>query len=133
MELEENICLKCKSNCCKLQVDITKSESDSLHSLGYGDDISVRVNDFLKENPYYKDKKRLLDDLCKDSYASIKKRLLDDLCKDSYASINKGEDGYCAFLNRSTRLCNIYENRPSACVEFSNQSNRCREVMECLS
>lgn len=117
MELEENICLKCKSNCCKLQVDITKSESDSLYALGYGDDISVRVNDFLKENPYYEDKKRLLD----------------DLCKDSYASINKGEDGYCAFLNRSTRLCNIYENRPSACVEFSNQSNRCREVMECLS
>jgi len=29
-----------------------------------------------------------------------------------------GRDGRCAFLNRETMACNIYEYRPPVCVEF---------------
>jgi Fe-S-cluster containining protein len=38
--------------------------------------------------------------------------------------IRKAEDGYCAFFDKSTLRCTIYENRPEVCRRFSCRNRK---------
>ena len=49
-----------------------------------------------------------------------------------FATLKQGEDGYCVLLDRETRLCSVYDQRPAACVEFSNESERCKKLRKCI-
>ncbi|CAA0104103.1 Uncharacterised protein [Zhongshania aliphaticivorans] len=39
-------------------------------------------------------------------------------------------DGWCAALDRDTKLCSIYDNRPYICREFATNSFECLEEYE---
>ncbi|MEO6001875.1 MAG: YkgJ family cysteine cluster protein [Opitutus sp.] len=39
-------------------------------------------------------------------------------------------DGTCVALDRATKLCTIYEQRPSVCRTFERGSGLCRRVLE---
>lgn len=39
-------------------------------------------------------------------------------CGTSSRFIDKGKDGYCVYLNRDTKLCRIWEQRPSVCQGY---------------
>ena len=112
-----NNCLNCLSNCCTLEVSINRKEFDVLVKLGHEDKTITFSDVFLKECPNYEDKKKLIDRLHEKDYAVIK----------------KGDDGYCVFLDRETRLCGIYEDRPFACSDFSNESERCKKIRKCIN
>lgn len=109
--LELNNCLECISTCCKLEVDITYKEYLYFIEMGHDDKIINKLNNFLKNNPLYNCNKKI--------------EFIFNLYKDNYATLKKEDDGYCVFLDRKTRLCTIYEDRPLVCKEFSNQSKKC--------
>lgn len=39
-------------------------------------------------------------------------------------------DGWCSALDRNTKLCSIYENRPYICREFASNSFECLDEYE---
>ncbi len=70
---------------------------------------------FVRENPQYADKIGYLD----------------KMYGDTYAVMNQGDDGYCNFLDRRTRLCTIYNNRPSTCKAFEFNNATCKKIKSC--
>ena len=70
-----------------------------------------------------------------EKYPDYEKRreFLEEMYSNTYATIKKGEDGYCIFLDRETRLCSIYDRRPAACSDFSNESKRCKKIRTCIN
>ena len=105
-------CLKCiNSACCKLVIEVDRSEYDQLHDLVKPH--FVKHSDvFISENPQHESKKDYLEDMYKDNYAEMK----------------KGDDDLCVLLNRDTMLCSVYENRPEVCKKYT--SDRCLNIRE---
>jgi len=81
------------------------------------DKITKNISKFIIENPEFKGREGVLD----------------EMYGDKYAVINLGEDGYCAFLNRETRMCEIYNERPDTCRKFSNESEECKRIRQCIA
>ena len=115
--MEINPCLNCISSCCKLEVDITKEEYETLVSLGHSKALLKRSETFIKENPLYKNKESFLDNMYGEDYATIKKE----------------QDGFCSLLDKDTRLCSCYSDRPKVCRDFSNSSETCKKIKKCLN
>lgn len=92
------------------------ADYDKFVKLGLSDNCTKKSTIFIKKNHGYQDKERFLD----------------NLFKDNFAVMNKGLDGYCNFLDRDTRLCGVYENRPQVCKDFSNNSLHCKKIMRCI-
>lgn len=114
-DMEVDSCKSCHSNCCSLEVDLTKSDYDKLKLLGKSFHATKRSDLFIRENPQYTDKIGYLDEM----YGH------------TFAVINQGEDGYCNFLDRRTRLCTIYNNRPSICRDFQFNNSLCKQIKSC--
>ena len=108
-------CLKCiNSACCKLEVEVNKTEYNKFWKLDLDKHFDTRTDLFLKENPKYIKQMKTFDEMYKDNFAILK----------------KGNDGQCVLLDRKTMKCTIYEDRPKVCVDFSNKSKRCLNIRE---
>jgi len=116
MEIE-NPCIKCIGSCCTLETDISRDEYNKLAIMNLRDKITKNISKFIIENPEFKGREGVLD----------------EMYGDKYAVINLGEDGYCAFLNRKTRMCEIYNERPGTCRKFSNESEECKRIRQCIA
>ncbi len=114
--MEVNKCFGCVASCCKLIIDINRGEYERLNKLKLSESLIKQSEMFIQKNPEYKGKEQFLDGMYNDDFAIIK----------------KGKDGFCSLLNKETRLCGIYENRPKVCIEFSNESKRCKNLMQCI-
>jgi hypothetical protein len=115
MEIE-NPCIKCIGSCCALKVDVNRGEYNKLVKMNLENNLTKNITNFIIEHPEFKGKEDVLD----------------EMYEDRYAVINLGKDGYCAFLNRKTRLCEIYEDRPDVCRKFSNESKECKKIRKCI-
>lgn len=115
-----NSCLDCISSCCILEVFITKEDSETLTKIDLNESFTTSTDAFIKENPKFEKRREFLDNMYNDSKLQ------------QYAKMNKNEDGYCVLLNRETRLCSIYENRPQVCKDFSDKSKRCKKIRKCI-
>jgi len=102
--------------CCALEVDISRQEYDNLVKMGLEKHITKNISKFISQNPQYKGKEEDLD----------------EMYQGEYAVINQGGDGYCMLLDRKTRLCSVYENRPDTCIKFSNESEECNKIRRCI-
>lgn len=116
MEIE-NPCLKCIGSCCSLIVEISKSDYLKIVELGHKKEMTKQSSIFMEENPEYKNRQLFLD----------------SMYDENFAIINKGENGFCVFLDKETRLCRIYDQRPETCSEFSNQSKTCKTIRKCIN
>ena len=104
-------CKSCiNSGCCKLVIEISKEEYESLSDI-VKKEFTKHIDSFLFKN------KRLKGHI--DKYLEI-------LYKDNYARMNKSSDGYCPFLYRDTMLCSVYEDRPQVCKNYSN--TKCEKI-----
>ncbi len=103
--------------CCALEVDISREEYNKLVKMNLGNNITTNISKFIIENPEFKGREGVLD----------------EMYEDKYAVINLGEDGYCAFLNRKTRMCEIYSERPDTCRKFSSESKECKRIRQCIA
>jgi Fe-S-cluster containining protein len=99
-----------------LEVEIDKYDYQILKEIGKEDNANKLSYLFIVKNPDYKDKEKFLDQMYGDRFAILKKN-------------NKG---YCNMLDLESRLCTIYENRPSVCRDFSNKSIACQKIKECI-
>jgi len=105
-------CLKCvNSACCRLEVEVNRSEYDRLLRLGLADKMATNIDAFLIKNPKYKKHALLLEKMYKDNFATIK----------------KGTTGNCILLDNKME-CTIYEDRPTVCKDYD--SNRCGNIRE---
>ena len=103
------------SNCCRLEVDVTKEEYQVL--IGHkSDSVSVRSAEFVKSNPQYKGKEMYLDEMYGDLFGKLK----------------KDASGYCVFMDRSTRLCTVYDVRPKVCRDYEFKSQSCKSISKCI-
>lgn len=103
-------CLKCiNSACCSLEVGLNKIEYEHFVKLGFQKFMTTRTEMFIKDNPKYKGKEKYFDDLYVLNYGIINKNFL----------------GQCVFLN-DKKECSIYEKRPQACKNYSN--NSCEKI-----
>tara|TARA_Y100000592_G_C5299452_1_gene234762 strand:+ start:42 stop:389 length:348 start_codon:yes stop_codon:yes gene_type:complete len=114
--MEINKCMVCVASCCSLEVEINQEDYLKMKALGLDHGAKKHSSDFIEKNPIYKGKELFFDELYKDNFARLK----------------KGKDGFCLFLNRETRLCSIYENRPQVCKDFSNNSKHCEKIRKCI-
>jgi len=115
--MEINNCLNCMANCCTLIIDLTKEEYLHLKSLNLSDNLLKQSEIFTSQNPMYKGKEFLFDDMYKDDFAIIK----------------KSKDGFCSLLDKKTRLCSIYEDRPKCCVDYKSDGERCKQIKQCIN
>ena len=53
-----------------------------------------------------------------------------DLDEDGHEIMGKGDDGWCAALDRDAMRCNIYERRPFVCREFAMGGADCIDERE---
>lgn len=53
-----------------------------------------------------------------------------DLDEDGQEIMGKGDDGWCAALDRDAMCCSIYQRRPFVCREFAMGGNDCLEERE---
>ena len=116
--MEVNSCLSCVASCCKLVVEIDKADYSKLVDLGHEDIMTKQSEIFISNNPSYKIREKFLDE---------------KFYLNNFAIIEKGTDGFCKLLDRKTRLCTIYENRPKTCSEFSNESLACKNIKVCIN
>jgi Fe-S-cluster containining protein len=112
-----NKCLSCFSDCCKLEVDINKSEYFALKLILPSGKIKKRSEIFTDKNKAYKGRENQID----------------EMHGDYHAVILKGHDGFCSLLDKETRKCSIYANRPSVCIDFDNNSTRCEKIRKCIN
>lgn len=106
-------CLKCiNSACCKLDVEVNKSEYMHFKTLNLDSHFKTRTEIFLEKNPNYKDKAIFFDQMYINNYAILK----------------RGEDSYCEMLDQKTMKCTIYELRPSVCKNYT--TDRCINIRE---
>jgi uncharacterized protein len=49
--------------------------------------------------------------------------------RDGARFMDQHGDGTCVALDRLTRLCTIYDQRPETCRKFARGSERCRQVL----
>ena len=104
-------CKKCiNSGCCKLKIEISKKEYNSLSS-NVKKEFTKHIDSFLEKNPHLK---------------GFIEKDLDILYENNYAKMNKSSDGYCPFLNRETMLCSVYEERPNVCKDYTTK--RCKNI-----
>lgn len=115
--MEVNKCLGCFANCCKLKIDINKSEYERLNKLKLSKMLIKQSEIFIQKNEEYKGKEEFIDYMYNDDFAIIK----------------KGDDGFCVLLDRETRLCSIYEDRPKCCIEYESNGLRCKKIKECIN
>lgn len=115
--MEIKSCFDCVGSCCKLTVDLTRKEYNKLKELGHENAMETKTDVFIQEYPQYEKRRDYLDDIHKDVFAVLKKE--------------KG--GFCVLLNQNTRLCTIYENRPSPCVDYEMNSLRCNSIKKCIN
>ena len=105
-------CLKCiNSACCKLKVDLNRSEYNQLFKLGLKDKMETYTDIFLKQNAKYERHRSQLDEMHKDNFAKIK----------------KNDKGNCVLLDKNM-MCTIYENRPKVCRDY--KQSRCINIRE---
>ncbi len=105
-------CLKCiNSACCKLKITIDKKEYDSLKPKIKNQFIR-HTDIFIQKNPKYKNKANQIDLMYIDNYAVMK----------------KGNDGFCNFLDRNTKLCTVYKDRLNICKTYTN--DRCKKIRQ---
>jgi len=107
-------CLKCiNSACCKkYEVEVTADEYKKLVSLGYKNNMITYKDKFIDQNPKYKNKGPIFEQIYKDKYAILKKE----------------NSGYCVLMDPKTMLCTIYQDRPKVCAEF--KVNRCAGIRQ---
>jgi len=58
--------------------------------------------------------------------------ILDYVYEEDFSVISKSADGFCVFLNKETRMCDIYEIRPKTCSQFSNEGSVCKKIKKCI-
>ena len=114
--MSKNPCFDCVGSCCKLEIDVTRAEYKELVGKGYESAMITRANIFISENKEYENRRDFLDEMYDELFAIIK----------------KGEDGFCTLLNKSNKLCSIYEDRPRVCRDYSNQSQRCKIIRQTI-
>jgi len=107
-------CLDCFSFCCKLVVEVNRTEYLEFKNKGLEGNFIKHSSKFIESNPKYKGKEAHLDLMYEDNFAELK----------------KSSDGYCIMLDKETRLCTMYENRPSVCKDFKIHSKNC---IKCIS
>lgn len=115
--MEVRPCNGCVSSCCSLEVDITKTEFNTLEKLGHIDSIITRSEIFIKEFPQYKNRRDFLDEMNGDTFAVIKQR----------------PDGFCQLLDVESRLCSVYDNRPNVCRDFEANGPMCKSIKKCIN
>jgi len=104
-------CKKCvNSGCCKLVIEISKQEYNSLSSK-VKKDFTKHIDSFLEKSPHLK---------------GFIEKDLEVLYEGNYARMNKDKDGYCPLLDRETMLCSVYEERPQVCKSYSNM--KCEKI-----
>jgi len=110
-------CLKCiNSACCKLVVEVSHDEYKELKKKGLHVHFTKHIDTFLNKFPKLESKRNFLE-------ANYSK---------NYAELKKNEDEYCILLDKKTKLCSIYEDRPKVCRSY--QTNRCEKIRElCIS
>ena len=116
MDNSVNPCLSCVSSCCKLEVDITKDEHTAMLSNGLGYGLTARADTFIDQYPQYEDKREHVV----------------NMFGDNYATIDKADSGFCVFLDPQTRLCTVYDHRPSVCVDYQNNTAECKKIRKCI-
>jgi Fe-S-cluster containining protein len=50
-----------------------------------------------------------------------------DLDEDGLEIMGKGDDGWCAALDRDAMCCSIYDSRPFVCREFAMGGHDCKQ------
>ena len=115
--MEVNPCFNCVGSCCKPEVDLSRNEYEQLKEKGHGLAMQTRTDIFIIDNPNYEKRRGFLNEM----YASM------------FAILTKGEDGFCLLLDRNTRLCSIYNDRPKACRDFESNGPRCKNLKECIN
>lgn len=114
--MEVNSCLNCVASCCRLEIDINESEYNNLREITDIENLITRTEKFIASYPSYKGKE-----------IEINK-----MYGETFALIQKGTDGFCSLLDRKTRLCKVYENRPKVCVDYGVDSLRCKKIKQCI-
>lgn len=114
MELNpiEITCLNCTANCCKLVIEVNRSEYNKFVALGMQDSFVTNTDKFIAKSPKY----------------TMRRDALDEMYEDNFAEMKKGKDGLCIHWNEK-KLCSIYEDRPQVCRDY--QLNRC-EGIRCI-
>ena len=115
--MEVNNCSGCVASCCKLTIDINRLEYERLNKLKLSESLIKQSEIFTQKNPEYKGKEQLFDGMYKDDFAIIK----------------KGEDGFCSLLDKKTRLCSIYKDRPKCCIDYESNGSRCKKIKKCIN
>jgi Fe-S-cluster containining protein len=115
--MEINACINCKSNCCKLEIDLTKKEFFNLNKLGLGRNLKKRSIIFTDRYPNYANRISFLD----------------KMYEENHAIILKNPDGFCQLLDMETRLCSIYDNRPEVCKVYEVDGVRCKKIKTCIN
>lgn len=114
--MEINTCINCKSNCCKLEINLTKKEFFNLSKLGLGENLKKRSIIFIDEYPDYHNRVDFLD----------------KMYKENFAIILKNEQGFCQLLNMDSKFCSIYDNRPEVCKVYEVDGVRCKKIKTCI-
>ena len=103
-------CLNCiNSGCCKLSIQVSKKEYDSLN-LTIQKHFTIRIDEFFKKSPELK---------------AIRQEI-EPIFYGNYAEMHKNNDGYCPLLDRKSMLCSVYEDRPKTCQDYTN--DRCDKI-----
>ena len=110
-----SICLNCTAACCKLKVLVSKEEYFKYMALNMQDDFIKESTLYISENPKHEGRESYFDNILIHEFASLKKN-------------SKGD---CIHLDRKTRLCGIYENRPQACKDYT--INKCEKIRQCIN
>ena len=104
-------CLKCiNSGCCKLSIQISKVEYESLKP-NVKKEFIKNIDVFLEKSPQFK---------------GVLEKELEEVYRGNYAEMKKAGDGYCNLLDRKTMLCSVYEDRPQTCKDYTN--NKCEKI-----
>ena len=44
-----------------------------------------------------------------------------------------GKKSMIRLLDKNTRLCSIYEDRPKCCVDYKSDGERCKQIKQCIN
>jgi len=110
-----NPCLNCMAGCCGLAIILDRNDFNRLSDAGHRDLMVTRTDKLIAKSPRYEP---MRDDL-------------DDMHSQNFAEMKQGDDGLCVALDRKTRLCTIYEDRPKVCADYT--TNKCSGIRECIS
>lgn len=110
-------CKKCiNSACCKLVIELTKEDIKRLESLGYSENIKSNTDIFFSKFPNFKVNKKQIENLYKEAYKTTK----------TAGILSKDSSGFCSLLDKKTKLCTIYSERPECCKRYN--TNRCKNI-----